>query len=407
MISQRRAWALAIAAMLIMMISYVDRSTLAVLSVSVTAELHISETEYGLLGSAFAFAYLVATPLAGRWLDVFGARRGLAWSLAAWSAVAALHAIAPGFGSLVVLRVALGLAEGPGFPGAAQIVHRVVPPDARARALGVVFMGSSIGSVVAPPLAAWLYGAFDPPSWRAAFLGTAAFGIAWLPLWLVLSRHRDARAVLDAPAEISTAPRPTFGELVRDRRVVRALVAIFAIAPVNGFVQTWGAKYLKATHDIDQRDVGGYLWLPPLALAIGALSFGDLASRWRRAHGTSPRALYAIATAHGASLAHAPIADTPWQAIAIAAVASFGGGALYTLATSELLAQVSASVVALAGGTLAGAQSLAHIIAYPLVGRAVDHWHGYGAVTVVLGAWVLPGSIAWISWPRAATSASR
>ena len=404
--SPRRAWALAIAAMLIMTVSYVDRTTLAVLAPKVTKDLQLSETKYGLLGSAFALAYLVATPLAGWWIDRFGARRGLAISLLLWSIVAGLHAIVPAFGAFVVLRIALGLAEGPGFPGAAQVVHRVLPADARARGFGVVFMGSSIGSIVAPPLATWLYGAFDPPSWRAAFLGTAVIGTAWLPLWLALSSHRDARAALDARADATDAPPPKFTALVRDRRVVRALVGIFAIAPALGFVQTWGAKFLAAEHHVDQADVGDYLWLPPLLLALGALSFGDRASRRRRADGASPRVLYAIAMVLATSLALLPLAATPWQAVAIAAVANFGGGALYTLATSDLLARLPASIVSYAGGTLAGAQSLAHIIAMPLVGRAVDRWHGYDVVTVLLGAWVVPGSIAWLVTARAPTSSA-
>ena len=38
-------------------------------------------------------------------------RRGLLASVLAWSGVAALHAIVPGFGVLFVLRLALGITE--------------------------------------------------------------------------------------------------------------------------------------------------------------------------------------------------------------------------------------------------------------------------------------------------------
>jgi hypothetical protein len=76
--------------------------------------------------------------------------------------------------------------------------------------------------------------------------------------------------------------------------VIRALVAIFAVAPVFSFPQTWGAKYLVRAFAVDQGDVGDYLWFPPLVFDLVAILFGDLASRQRRAEGVPPRMLFAV-----------------------------------------------------------------------------------------------------------------
>src|SRR5512135_2594011 len=130
MVSRRTAWLVAMTAMLTMTVSYMDRSTLGLLAPSVTKALHISESGYGWLQSAFSMAYLFGTPFGGRWLDRIGARRGLVRSVLAWSTVAALHSIVPGFAALFALRIALGMPEGPSFPGAAQTVKRLLPePD--------------------------------------------------------------------------------------------------------------------------------------------------------------------------------------------------------------------------------------------------------------------------------------
>src|SRR5689334_14910251 len=94
-LSRRQAWTVAIVATLTMTVSYIDRATLGVLAPTVTKALDISEAEYGWLAAAFSIAYLVSTPLAGWWIDRIGARRGLLGSVAVWSVVAALHAIAP------------------------------------------------------------------------------------------------------------------------------------------------------------------------------------------------------------------------------------------------------------------------------------------------------------------------
>jgi ACS family hexuronate transporter-like MFS transporter len=394
MLERRIAWLVAITATLTMTVSYIDRATLAALAPSVTKALDISETGYGWLTAMFSVAYLISTPLAGRWIDQIGARRGLVGSVVVWSSIGALHAVAPGFGVLLALRFALGIAEGPGFPGAAQTMQRVLPPADRPRGFGMLFMGSSIGIMLVPPLASLIY---REAGWRVAFLVTAGAGALWVPLWIAVTGRRDVRAVLDRqPA--APGPRPTLRALATHPLIVRALIAIFAVAPAIGFISAWGAKYLHTTFGIEQGDVGGYLWLPPLALDAGALLFGDLAARLPRAPGESPRVLYAIGATLAASVAVMPWCATAWQAIAVGGLGMAGGGALYTLVTADLLPRMPAEVVSFAGGTIAGAQSLSLIIANPLIGATVDRVHDYTAVCVGLGLWVIPGSVVWMLW---------
>lgn len=401
--SRRLAWTVAIVAALTMTVSYVDRTTLAVLAPSVTKALNISDTAYGWMTSAFSLAYLVAVPVSGWWIDRAGARRGLVLSLLVWSGVAALHAVAPGMAALFALRIALGIAEAPAFPGAVQTICRVLPPEDRSRGFGFVFTGSSLGAMVAPPLASLLYAL---AGWRVAFLGTALWGLVWIPLWLVLTRRPEVRAQLDAAPVATAEERPPFLELLRHPLMARALIGIFAVAPVMGLAMAWGAKYLVHAFDVKQAAVGHYLWLPPLALDVGAILFGDLAARQRRAPGAPPRMLLAIAALLTASPALLPWAYSPWQGTAVLAGCLMGGGAVYTLVTADVMGRMPAARASLAAGVLTGGQSLALIIAHPLIGRAVDLYGGYDVIAVTLGAWVVPGSLVWLAWRPAPTFAS-
>ena len=396
MLSRRMAWTVALAAAFTMTVSYVDRTTLAVLAPSVTKALDISEAGYGWLTAAFSIAYLLAVPLSGWWVDRTGARRGLVASVLVWSSVAALHALVPGFASLFLLRIALGAAEGPCFPGAAQTMYRVLPVADRPRGFAFLFTGSSIGSMIAPPLASYLY---DIAGWRVACLGTAAFGLVWVPLWILLTRRPDVAAQLDArpPPAAETLRRP-FRALLGHRLMVRALIAIFAVAPVLGFGITWGSKYLVRAFGLEQGAVGHYLWLPPLGLDVGAILFGDLAARLRRVPGAPPRALFGVAAVLATSVAVLPAMTSPWAATAIMACAMAGGGAVYTLVTADLLARMPADRVSFAGGILTGAQSLALIIANPLIGRSVDAYGSFATAAIAIGAWVIPGSVIWWAW---------
>lgn len=396
MLSRRTAWSVAIVATLTMTVSYIDRITLSVLAPTVTKVLDISDEAYGWLGSAFAAAYLFGTPLAGWWLDRAGVRRGLVASVLAWSAVAALHALVPNFGALLVLRLALGITEGPGFPGAAQTVQRILPERDRERGFGVLFTGSSLGSMIAPPLASAL---FVLAGWRVAFFATTAAGLLWIPAWLYVTRHRAVRDQL-APVEAprTRTPLADFLATVRHPLLLRALCGVFAAAPIFSFAQTWGAKYLVRAFDMKQGQVGHYLWLPPLLFDAIAILFGDLASRQRRAAGAPPRMLFAIGIVFAVALAYLPFATTPWAAMVSMGISMAGGGVMYTLITADLLGRMPPTKVSFAGGIMAGAQSLALIIANPLIGRAVDHLHNYNAVAFGLSLWALPGALAWLAW---------
>jgi ACS family hexuronate transporter-like MFS transporter len=394
-LSRRNAWFVTLVATFTMTVSYIDRTTLAVLAPSVTKALDISNEAYGWLASAFSMAYLVGTPFAGWWIDRAGARRGLIASVFAWSAVAALHALVPGFGMLFALRLALGLTESPGFPGAAQTVQRILPPADRERGFGVLYTGSSLGGMLIPPFATLVY---RHAGWRVAFLITALAGLIWIPLWIWVTRSQAVRTQLATVAETAGPPRPAFREMVSHPIVIRALFSIFAAAPIFGFTLGWGAKYLVRAFGLEQGDVGGYLWLPPLVFDAGAILFGDLASRQRRAEGVPARALYAIGLALAATLALLPLAATPWQAMVVLGVTSAGGGALYTITTSDLLTRMPVGSLSFAAGLLACAQSVALIIVNPLIGRAVDRLGDYDAVAVALGIWTIPGSLIWLLW---------
>ncbi len=401
-----------------MTVSYFDRSTLAVLAPTVTKVLGLTDTEYGWLTSAFSIAYLVATPLSGWWIDRIGARRGLVGSVLLWTAVAALHAVVPGFGMLFALRIALGVAEGPSFPGSAQTVQRILPPADRARGFGVLFTCSSLGGMLAPPVASALYDAWG---WRVAFLGTALVGLLWLPVWLFWTRRAGVPAQLDhaplpsdagAPADgagpRASRSRPPLRELLAHPALLRGVVAIFAVAPLFGVALGWGALFLAMTFGVEQGDVGNYLWLPPLVFDGAAVLFGHLASKQHRPDGAPPRLLFAIGMVLGSSLVLLPWMTSEWAAVWLIAIAMAGGGIVYTLATADMLARMPPASVSFAAGTMAGAQSLALVFVNPLIGAMVDHFGDFDAVAITIGIWAVPGCLVWLFWrpPKVAPTRS-
>jgi ACS family hexuronate transporter-like MFS transporter len=164
-------------------------------------------------------------------------------------------------------------------------------------------------------------------------------------------------------------------------------------------VLNWGAKYLVREHGLTQLEVGSYLWLPPVFFDVGAIGFGHFASKNAAASGGRPqRGLFAMAAVLSMAMVAMPFTGGPWSAIVVAGIAMAGGGGLFALLTADMLMRVSPRVVSSAGGISAAAQSLAYIVANPLVGASVQRTGSYTTMIVALSLWVLPGCVAWLVW---------
>jgi predicted MFS family arabinose efflux permease len=407
------AWAIAIVATLVMAVSYVDRQTFAALSPTICLSLHINHAQYGWLTAAFSIAYLVGAPLAGWVVDRTGARKGLIGSVLVWSLVAALHAFAPSFAVLFALRIALGAAESPSFPAAAQAVQRSLPPRHRAAGFGLLFTGSSIGAMIAAPLA---IGLNRVVGWRLAFVGTAAVGLLWLPFWIAITYPRVARAMLADPAAGPPRSIPAahglleLAQLLRLPAVQRAVLLVVATAPTVNFVYNWLPKYLVAERGLSQDGLAIYLWLPPVFFDVGALAFGVLASvRERATSRATVRGrgdLVALGGLCCSAIGCVPLAHGAAVTVLLASLALFGAGACFALLTSDMLSRVDARHVSRAGGLTAAAQSLAYVAANLIIGAVLDHAQSFDGVLVGLGLIVVPGTIAWIAWPPGESTTS-
>jgi ACS family hexuronate transporter-like MFS transporter len=390
-------WLLALTATATMTISYIDRQAIAVLSPTLSKALDIDDATWGWIFSAFSIAYLVGAPLGGRFIDRIGARRGLLASVLIWSGVSAAHALVPGIATLFLLRILLGISESPAFPAAAQTVSRSLPPTQRSAAFGLLFTGSSIGAMIAPPLITWLEYRYH---WRYALLATAVICLLWLPLWLLVSNFGPARVALDAPPERARSDDFSWIALLTSPAVVRAVLVVLASAPLTGFVLLWGAKILVGAFQITQKDVGHYLWLPGLIFDVGAVGLGALASyREHTAPSEKPhRVLLGIALLLTTTIAGLRYTTTPWETTILLGVAMAGGGGLYALATADMLRRVAPGHVAAAGGVTAAAQSLAYIVANPIIGAVSRSTHTFNGVATALGIWVIPGCLIWLWW---------
>lgn len=178
--TQRALWALLLGNFVIGTGVMVVPGTLNDLS----ASLGVSVPRAGMLITAGAVLMGVGAPVLASVVAGWDRRQLLTASLLWYALLLGACALAPGFETLLPLRVVAMVAPAVFTPQAAASVGLMVPTEHRGRAITFVFLGWSVASVAGMPLSAWVGGTLG---WRWAFGGVSALALlsaAWL--WRVM-----------------------------------------------------------------------------------------------------------------------------------------------------------------------------------------------------------------------------
>src|SRR3989454_1500103 len=168
-------------------------------------------------------------------------------------------------------------------------------------------------------------------------------------------------------------------------------------APILAFGMFWAPKFLVARYGISQGEVARYSFFPPLAFDLGAIAFGDLASRARRRSAArSETALVLVASSLGLAIGWMAVPAAPWPAVSIAAVVCFGIGGALAMSNAGALLAIPRSAGSRASAMTTAPGALGAIGSNPLIGWAVDRTGSYTLALWCLGLLVLPGTAAWL-----------
>ncbi len=126
-------------------INYVDRGNLATAAPLMAGDLHLSNTELGVLTSVFYWIYAPAQLFAAAMVERLNPYRALAFGLALWSTATFLTGLAGSFGLLLLLRVLLGIGESAGFPASSNLLAQNLPQHRLGSANALISAGISLG----------------------------------------------------------------------------------------------------------------------------------------------------------------------------------------------------------------------------------------------------------------------
>jgi MFS family permease len=188
-------------------ITYIDRVNIGTAASEIQKELHLSNTQLGLVFSAFAYPYLLFQVIGGWVGDRFGPRRTLFWCGLIWAAATIMTGFVTGIVTLFMARVALGFGEGATFPTATRAMQYWTPADKRGFAQGLTHAFARLGNAITPPLIAilmaWL-------TWRGSFIVLGFVSLLWGVVWVSYFRNEPKDHPAITAAELATLPpRPT------------------------------------------------------------------------------------------------------------------------------------------------------------------------------------------------------
>jgi predicted MFS family arabinose efflux permease len=173
--------------------NWLDRQILGILAPAIKADLHLTNTQLGVLGGiAFAALYsTLAIPLA-----VVADKTSRSWvitlSMIVWSGFTALCGFAGGFWHLFFARLGVGVGEAGGVAPSYALISQYFPPEKRARAISIYSMGIPLGLACGVLFGAAIAKAVD---WRAAFIVVGVAGAIVAPIFRLVVKEPPKAAV--------------------------------------------------------------------------------------------------------------------------------------------------------------------------------------------------------------------
>lgn len=272
-------------------LSFIDRSIIALLVGPIRADLGVSDTQLSLL-QGFAFAIFFTTlgiPMA-LLADRLNRRNIIAAGIVFWSVATMLCGAAKSYGQLFAARVGVGVGESVLSPSVYSMISDLFPPQRLGRALAVYTVGAFAGAGLAFLIGGAVIGSVSTGAsvslpligelrpWQLVFL---IVGIPGLPiaLWVMtlpepLRRGPKSRA----PA---AGLRAAFGELLAHMRknrqtYVAHLLGFSLLGVVFNGTMAWFPAYLTRVFQVLPARSG--MWIGSLLLVFGTL--GVLVGGW-------------------------------------------------------------------------------------------------------------------------------
>lgn len=252
---------------------------------AVIAEISLSSTEAGLLIGSVPLMYIPLALISGLIVDRLGPRRSIGFGVIIYGFAQVGRSLAPGFLSLFVCSLLLGVGATLITFGLPKLVSILFPPDQTGLPSGMYLVGAAAGtagafSIGQPILVPFLDG------WRQLFFWSGIIALCYSGVWFALARwySLDQYSVASGPSSFTRESVIDDLRVILTHRELQLVVVIGTVyLSVNHGIQGWLPTILEARGYTPAR--GGQITsLFVGAYTVGVLSIPALADRFRARH---------------------------------------------------------------------------------------------------------------------------
>ncbi|MBP2636320.1 MAG: garP 1 [Firmicutes bacterium] len=191
-------WFVLLLVALVYCLSFMDRVNIGVVLPVLRSEYSLTNAQAGQLASMYFVGYIIAVVPAGFLISKYGSRSITLFGIIGFSLCTFLIGTATSANQILWYRVGLGSAEAPIPPGGATIIKSWFPNREQATASGIFMGASTLGMILAPPVAVWILVNYN---WNYVFYFFAIPGFIISVLWRLLIRNQPEQMILCNLAE--------------------------------------------------------------------------------------------------------------------------------------------------------------------------------------------------------------
>ena len=361
-------WSIPLSLLACVLLAFFDKISIAALFSDARFQqamgIDFDTTRLGILMSAFLLSYGFSSVLLSGLGDRIAPLKLLTGMMVAWCVLMVLMGLTHSYALMIVLRILLGIAEGPLFPLAFAIVRQTFPQRMQARATMLWLLGTPFGAAVGFPLSLMLLSHFG---WQSTFFVMALLTLPVLLLVRMGLRGIRIESRSQDVAKGGSARRDARRELLASPHFW--LICIFNIAFLTYLwgINGWLPGYLINGKGIHLEHAGWMSSMPFIAMLLGEVLGAWLSDRLDK----RAAACFISMAGAAAGLFAVMHLHTPLAVIAAMSFSTFmwGTGApnIFALLAKATHARVSAT----AGGIFNGLGNFAGALSPAVMGALI------------------------------------
>nr|WP_285891352.1 MFS transporter [Paenibacillus pasadenensis] len=234
----------------------------------VASDVGVSVSAAGQLITIFSLAYAFGTPVVMALTARMERRRLLLYSLAVFALGNFVAFALPGYGFLIVSRIAVAVSAGVFFVASLTVASKLAPAGKQGSAIATLITGFSAALIVGVPLGRVFASAYD---WLLIFGALGILGL--LSMLLILSSIPQSDGEKPVPLREQIA-------LIKQPKIAIGLTVSFLWVGGYSVAYTYISPYLLSVNKLTEQGVSAALFAFGIASLIGSKIGGYSTDRW-------------------------------------------------------------------------------------------------------------------------------